>query len=60
MTEEGERRKSRRKSRRWGTEAAMDRKLVKMTRVIDGDTVVVDTGGGLFRRRRSERVRLYG
>ena len=38
----------------------MDRKSVKMTRVIDGDTVVVDTGGGLFRRRRSERVRLYG
>ena len=38
----------------------MNRKLVKMTRIIDGDTVVVETGRGLFRRPGSERIRLYG
>ena len=38
----------------------MNRKLVRMTRIIDGDTVVVETGGGLFRRPGSERIRLYG
>ena len=38
----------------------MNRKLVRMTRIIDGDTVVVETGGGLFRQPGSERIRLYG
>ena len=35
-------------------------RTVRVTRVIDGDTVEVRVGGGLFRRARMERIRLYG
>ena len=37
-----------------------ERKNVNVTRVIDGDTIEVTTRTGLFRRRNSERIRLYG
>ena len=33
---------------------------VKVSRIIDGDTVDVLAGGGLFKRTKSERLRLYG
>ena len=38
----------------------MNRKRVRILRVIDGDTVEVLTRRGLFRRARRDRVRLYG
>ena len=38
----------------------MKRKQVQMLRVIDGDTIEVLVGGGLFRQARKDRVRLYG
>ena len=37
-----------------------NRRQVTMTRVIDGDTVEIETGGGLFKQLQKERVRLYG
>ena len=36
------------------------KQTVNVTRVIDGDTVEVQTKPGLFRNGRKERVRLYG
>ena len=37
-----------------------NRRQVTMTRVIDGDTVEIETSGGPFRQLQKERVRLYG
>ena len=37
-----------------------NRRHVTMTRVIDGDTVEIEAGGGLFKQLQKERVRLYG
>ena len=38
----------------------MNRNRVQMLRVIDGDTIEVLAGGGLFRQARKDRIRLYG
>ena len=38
----------------------MNRKQVRMLRVIDGDTIEVLVGRGPFRQARKDRIRLYG